>query len=218
MEMVDFKQMVFLPEENRYCPVDEVPPGAKTADISGTEVREKYLATRPPASRVVQPAGRGRDPQRDQPAPVPPGTDHLVHRAVRLGQEHRRPRPGRAPGRVRPELLVPGRRRDPHAPVQGPGIQQGRPRHQHPPRRLRGRPGRQPRRHDALLGDQPLPRHPRRGQEDVAGATSSRSTARRRSRSASSATSRGCTPRPAPPWPRASPWASPASTTPTSPR
>jgi hypothetical protein len=44
MQMVDFKQMVFLPEENRYCPVDEVPPGAKTADISGTEVREKYLA------------------------------------------------------------------------------------------------------------------------------------------------------------------------------
>ncbi len=42
--MVDFKQMVFLPEENRYCPVDEVPPGAKTADISGTEVRDNYLA------------------------------------------------------------------------------------------------------------------------------------------------------------------------------
>jgi sulfate adenylyltransferase len=44
VQMVDFKQMVFLPEENRYCPVDEVPPGAKTADISGTEVRDKYLA------------------------------------------------------------------------------------------------------------------------------------------------------------------------------
>ena len=44
MEMVDFKQMVFLPDENRYSPVDEVPAGAKTADISGTEVREKYLA------------------------------------------------------------------------------------------------------------------------------------------------------------------------------
>jgi sulfate adenylyltransferase len=44
MAMVDFKQMVFLPEENRYSPVDEVPPGAKTADISGTEVRDKYLA------------------------------------------------------------------------------------------------------------------------------------------------------------------------------
>jgi sulfate adenylyltransferase len=44
MEMVDFKQMVYLPDENRYAPVDEVPPGVKTADISGTEVRDKYLA------------------------------------------------------------------------------------------------------------------------------------------------------------------------------
>jgi sulfate adenylyltransferase len=44
MEMVDFKQMVYLPEESRYSPVDEVPKGAKTADISGTDVRDKYLA------------------------------------------------------------------------------------------------------------------------------------------------------------------------------
>jgi sulfate adenylyltransferase len=44
MQMVDFKQMVYLPDENRYCPVDEVPSGVKTADISGTEVRDKYLA------------------------------------------------------------------------------------------------------------------------------------------------------------------------------
>ena len=44
MEMVDFKQMVFLPEEDRYSPVDEVPAGVKTADISGTQVRDDYLA------------------------------------------------------------------------------------------------------------------------------------------------------------------------------
>jgi sulfate adenylyltransferase len=44
MQMVDFKQMVFLPEENRYASVDEVPAGVKTADISGTDVRDKYLA------------------------------------------------------------------------------------------------------------------------------------------------------------------------------
>src|SRR4051812_13074416 len=44
MEMVDFKQMVYLPDEGRYSPVDEVPAGVRTADISGTEVREKYLA------------------------------------------------------------------------------------------------------------------------------------------------------------------------------
>jgi sulfate adenylyltransferase len=44
MGMVDFKQMVYLPDENRYSPVDEVAPGVHTADISGTEVRDKYLA------------------------------------------------------------------------------------------------------------------------------------------------------------------------------
>lgn len=44
MGMVDFKQMVYLPEEARYSPVDEVPAGVKTADISGTQVRDDYLA------------------------------------------------------------------------------------------------------------------------------------------------------------------------------
>ncbi len=42
--MVDFKQMVYLPDEDRYCPTDAVPSGAKTADISGTQVRDDYLA------------------------------------------------------------------------------------------------------------------------------------------------------------------------------
>lgn len=44
MEMVPFKMMVFLPDENRYAPVDEVPEGTKTANISGTQVRDDYLA------------------------------------------------------------------------------------------------------------------------------------------------------------------------------
>lgn len=44
MGMVDFKQMVYLPDEDRYAAVDEVPAGAKTADISGTQVRDDYLA------------------------------------------------------------------------------------------------------------------------------------------------------------------------------
>ncbi len=42
--MVDFKQMVYLPDENRYEAVDAVKPGTKTADISGTQVRDDYLA------------------------------------------------------------------------------------------------------------------------------------------------------------------------------
>jgi sulfate adenylyltransferase len=44
MGMVDFKQMVYLPDEGKYAPVDEVSPGTKTADISGTQVRDDYLA------------------------------------------------------------------------------------------------------------------------------------------------------------------------------
>ena len=44
MGMVDFKQMVYLPDEDRYSPVDAVPAGTKTADISGTQVRDDYLA------------------------------------------------------------------------------------------------------------------------------------------------------------------------------
>lgn len=44
MEMVDFKPMVYLPDENRYAPIDEVPAGTKTADLSSTQVRENYLA------------------------------------------------------------------------------------------------------------------------------------------------------------------------------
>ncbi len=44
VEMVDFKQMVYLPDKDMYMAVDEVPAGTKTADISGTEVRDNYLA------------------------------------------------------------------------------------------------------------------------------------------------------------------------------
>jgi sulfate adenylyltransferase len=44
MGMVDFKQMVYIPDEDRYSAVDEVPAGTKTADISGTQVRDDYLA------------------------------------------------------------------------------------------------------------------------------------------------------------------------------
>jgi len=44
IEMVDFKQMVYLPDEDRYAAIDAVAKGTKTADISGTQVRDDYLA------------------------------------------------------------------------------------------------------------------------------------------------------------------------------
>jgi sulfate adenylyltransferase len=41
--VIPFTDMVYLPDEGRYVEVDDVPTGARTATISGTEVRESYL-------------------------------------------------------------------------------------------------------------------------------------------------------------------------------
>ena len=40
IEMVPFRLMVYLPGEQRYAPIDEVPEGTETASISGTQLRE----------------------------------------------------------------------------------------------------------------------------------------------------------------------------------
>lgn len=44
VEMVPFQMMVYVPSKDQYFPVDEVPAGTETADISGTQQRE-LLAT-----------------------------------------------------------------------------------------------------------------------------------------------------------------------------
>ncbi len=41
IEMVDFKQMVFVQERAQYFPIDEVPEGTTVLDISGTELRRR---------------------------------------------------------------------------------------------------------------------------------------------------------------------------------
>lgn len=43
VKMVPFKMLVYLPEVDRYEEVTNVPEGAVTASISGTQVREEYL-------------------------------------------------------------------------------------------------------------------------------------------------------------------------------
>ena len=43
MKIVPFKQLVYLPDEDRYEEDSKVPEGANTANISGTQVREDYL-------------------------------------------------------------------------------------------------------------------------------------------------------------------------------
>lgn len=44
VKMIPFKMLVYLPDEDRYVEEKDVPPGAKTATISGTQVRDEYLA------------------------------------------------------------------------------------------------------------------------------------------------------------------------------
>ena len=41
IEMVDFKQMVYVREKAQYYPIDEVPEGSTVLDISGTELRRR---------------------------------------------------------------------------------------------------------------------------------------------------------------------------------
>ena len=41
--MVPFRNLIYLPGEDRYEEADKIPEGTVTASISGTEVREKYL-------------------------------------------------------------------------------------------------------------------------------------------------------------------------------
>jgi len=43
VKMVPFRQLVYLPEEGRYEEISKISPQTRTADISGTQVREDYL-------------------------------------------------------------------------------------------------------------------------------------------------------------------------------
>ncbi|HEX7974672.1 MAG TPA: bifunctional sulfate adenylyltransferase/adenylylsulfate kinase [Anaerolineales bacterium] len=60
---VPFKELVYLPEQSRYVEAHEVPAGAKVANISGTQVRDDYLAkgkllpewfTRPETAEILR--------------------------------------------------------------------------------------------------------------------------------------------------------------------
>ena len=169
MGMVDFKQMVYLPDEDRYSPVDEVPKGVKTADISGTQVRDNYLAkglplpewfSRPAVAAILNETS---PPKFRQGLTIwftglsGSGKSTVAHALVERLAEYGR------------NVSIARRRRDPHPPLEGPRLQQGRPRREHQPRRLRRRPGRPARRDDDLRGHQPLSRAPRQRPQGVEG-------------------------------------------------
>ena len=69
VQPVRFGELVYVVDEDRYEEAGKVPPGARTASISGTQVRDEYLArgrrlpawfTRPEVAEVLQSAGDGR--------------------------------------------------------------------------------------------------------------------------------------------------------------
>lgn len=47
IEMVPFQQMTYLPSTDEYQPVDQVPKGVQTLDISGTELRKRLKTGAP---------------------------------------------------------------------------------------------------------------------------------------------------------------------------
>ena len=139
VKMVDFKQMVFVADEDKYYPVDEVPQGQEDAR------HQRHRAPRPPRPRhrypqlVLVPRSRERTP------PQPPGPrqarlHRVLHRPQRLRQKHDRQRAALEAARARrPPDHDPRRRPRPQEPLERARLLEGAPRHQHPPHRLRGR-------------------------------------------------------------------------------
>ncbi len=63
VKMIPFEELVFLPDEDRYVEGRDVPAGARTLNISGTQVRDDYLAkgkllpawfTRPETAEILR--------------------------------------------------------------------------------------------------------------------------------------------------------------------
>ena len=62
VKVVPFRELVYLPNENRYEEVTKIPADSETASLSGTQVRDEYLArgrelpswfTRPEVARIM---------------------------------------------------------------------------------------------------------------------------------------------------------------------
>lgn len=63
VKMIPFEELVYLPDEQRYVEGKDVPAGARTLNISGTQVRDEYLAkgkllpdwfTRPETAEILR--------------------------------------------------------------------------------------------------------------------------------------------------------------------
>ena len=161
VEMVDFKQMVYVQEKAQYEPRDEVEEGQTILDISGTELRRRLQEGLEIPDWFSFPAVV-EELQQVEAAARAPGLHRVLHRPLGLGQVDDRQRADdQADGDGRPAGDAARRRRGAQAPVERARILQGAPGHQHPAHRLRRLGDHQERRHRHLRADRALREDPR---------------------------------------------------------
>jgi sulfate adenylyltransferase len=159
--MAPFRQLVYLPDEDRYEEVTRISQTTRTANISGTQVRDEYLNngkklpdwfTRPEVADIL---AESHPPRHKQGVCIwftglsNSGKSTTAEVLTQLLQEH-----------GRQVTLLDGDVVRTH--FSRAGLQQGRPRRQRAPHRLRRRRAGTPRRHSPLCSRQSLPRHPQR--------------------------------------------------------
>ena len=200
IEMVPFKEMVYLQNRQSYAPADEIQPGEAILNLSGTELRRRLQEGRGDPGMVLLPQRHHRIAPHPSAA-RPPGLHRLLHRPVRRRQvDHRQCADGQADGDRWPSLDAARRRHCAQASLLGARLLQGAPQHQHPAHRLCGVRDHQEWRHRHLRTDRALCRHaPRGAGDDRAGRRLHRGAYRDpRLPNASDATARASTNSPAP--------------------
>ena len=140
VEMVPFRALVYVEDEDAYLTADDDPGGRAHARAS--RARTAPAAGRGPRDpELVHLSRGGAELRRHLSAAPPAGLHGLLHRTVRLGQVDDRQRAaGEVPGDGRSAGDAARRRHRAQEPVVRTRVLEGAPRHQHPPHRLRGHP------------------------------------------------------------------------------
>jgi ATP sulfurylase len=156
IEMVPFREMVYLENKAQYVPEDEVKKDDKVLNISGTGVPSPPPG-RPRDPGVVLVPGRRRRAAQDASAAPPAGLHDLLHGPVGLGQvDHRERAHGQADGNRRPPRDDARRRPRAQESVERAGLLARASRPQHSAYRLRRERDHEERRHRHLRPDRAL--------------------------------------------------------------